>query len=323
MDGRDRLLTDVFNEIIMKKLILLLAAGVMLANIVSAEGGTCSWHGGINCNLLPDWDGSVICNDGWRDSSENYISSSECAGIKHFCTLSEYQSLQLKFNTVNIEKDYRDLLLEISQIDTETNNQIHNIETRPGIVSSQVSTATQKIKRDADNQKQLIQSQIESKQYDLNSATGQVNTQCELMGQTAFDKKQQENQEKYTASLLANINNKIASEAPKIEAPAPAIVTVVTPIIPVVPVVTKPVVIPIIPKTESVAVKEVAKTTEPVLEIEETVVEATTSSDASQIETASEPAPVAPVITPEPKKEPNFIIRFFKAIRVWFGGMWR
>lgn len=34
--------------------------------------GACSGHGGVNCAAGPDSDGSVICNDGWRDSSVRY-----------------------------------------------------------------------------------------------------------------------------------------------------------------------------------------------------------------------------------------------------------
>ncbi len=35
--------------------------------------GACSWHGGVDCSAGADFDGSVICNDGWRDSSVTYV----------------------------------------------------------------------------------------------------------------------------------------------------------------------------------------------------------------------------------------------------------
>ncbi len=36
----------------------------------SGDGrGACSSHNGVNCAAGPDSDGSVICNDGWRNSS--------------------------------------------------------------------------------------------------------------------------------------------------------------------------------------------------------------------------------------------------------------
>jgi len=34
--------------------------------------GACSSHGGVNCSAGADSDGSVICVDGWRDSSVTY-----------------------------------------------------------------------------------------------------------------------------------------------------------------------------------------------------------------------------------------------------------
>lgn len=43
--------------------------------VVCAGSGCCSRHGGVNCSAGRDTDGSVICNDGWRDSSCDYISS--------------------------------------------------------------------------------------------------------------------------------------------------------------------------------------------------------------------------------------------------------
>jgi len=43
-----------------------------------AVSGACSYHGGVNCSLGPDFDDSVICNDGWSDSSVNYWDMVEC-----------------------------------------------------------------------------------------------------------------------------------------------------------------------------------------------------------------------------------------------------
>lgn len=45
---------------------------------VSADSGACSSHGGVNCGAGADYDGSVICNDSWRDSSVSFSSMSEC-----------------------------------------------------------------------------------------------------------------------------------------------------------------------------------------------------------------------------------------------------
>lgn len=34
--------------------------------------GACSWHDGVDCTRGEDSDGSVICDDGWRDSSVSF-----------------------------------------------------------------------------------------------------------------------------------------------------------------------------------------------------------------------------------------------------------
>lgn len=47
---------------------------------VHATSGACSGHGGVDCSLGQDSDGSVICVDGWRNSSVSYASMVKCAG---------------------------------------------------------------------------------------------------------------------------------------------------------------------------------------------------------------------------------------------------
>lgn len=45
-----------------------------------AASGACSGHGGVSCSAGPDTDGSVICTDGWRNSSVSYSSMVKCQG---------------------------------------------------------------------------------------------------------------------------------------------------------------------------------------------------------------------------------------------------
>ncbi|MCB1676948.1 MAG: hypothetical protein KDI01_11700 [Halioglobus sp.] len=47
---------------------------------VSATSGACSGHGGVSCSSGADYDGSVICLDGWRGSSVSYYSMVMCSG---------------------------------------------------------------------------------------------------------------------------------------------------------------------------------------------------------------------------------------------------
>ena len=72
---------------------------VIFAPSAQAVSGTCSYHGGVNCGAMADLDGSAICNDGWRDSSETYASVQMCANIHHSCTASERQIINTKYDT--------------------------------------------------------------------------------------------------------------------------------------------------------------------------------------------------------------------------------
>jgi hypothetical protein len=67
----------------MKKLnylfcLFVFALPILNINIASASSGACSYHGGVNCSAGADIDGSIICADGWTDSSVSYSSMSEC-----------------------------------------------------------------------------------------------------------------------------------------------------------------------------------------------------------------------------------------------------
>lgn len=45
---------------------------------VFAIQGDCSSHNGVNCEIGPDIDGSVICNDGWADGRNSYLDAEMC-----------------------------------------------------------------------------------------------------------------------------------------------------------------------------------------------------------------------------------------------------
>lgn len=45
---------------------------------VFATSGACAYHGGVDCGAGQSYDGSVICNDGWKDSSVNYSDMEVC-----------------------------------------------------------------------------------------------------------------------------------------------------------------------------------------------------------------------------------------------------
>jgi len=68
----------------MKKFATILATATLFSAMFSlpalATSGACSGHLGVNCNAGADYDGSVICNDGWRNSSVSYSSMVMCGG---------------------------------------------------------------------------------------------------------------------------------------------------------------------------------------------------------------------------------------------------
>lgn len=64
------------------KLIILFIFIVFISSFnfeyANATQGACSDHGGVYCSIGADYDGSVICNDGWKDSSVYYSDADEC-----------------------------------------------------------------------------------------------------------------------------------------------------------------------------------------------------------------------------------------------------
>lgn len=88
----------VFKNIQKCLILIIFVCFIVFVKDVNATSGACSWHSGVNCSAGADWDGSVVCNDGWRDSSVSYSSSSECQ-TKFFCTLEEYIEFKNQYVT--------------------------------------------------------------------------------------------------------------------------------------------------------------------------------------------------------------------------------
>jgi hypothetical protein len=53
---------------------------LLIPTALYATSGACSGHGGVSCSAGADSDGSVICNDGWENSSVSYSSMKMCEG---------------------------------------------------------------------------------------------------------------------------------------------------------------------------------------------------------------------------------------------------
>ncbi len=97
----------------MKKYIILIVLSFLIVPVVLATSGACSWHNGVNCSVGADLDGSVICNDGWRDSSVSYNfveecnDSASCSLIEEINLIEEYGAEQdlLKAKEILNEKE--------------------------------------------------------------------------------------------------------------------------------------------------------------------------------------------------------------------------
>lgn len=88
---------------------------------VSAVQGTCSYHGGIDCSAMADWDGSAVCNDGWRDSSETFTSAKKCLNQHYYCSTSEASELSKKYDldskNSKVTDTYNQLIQKISDVE--------------------------------------------------------------------------------------------------------------------------------------------------------------------------------------------------------------
>lgn len=105
---------------IIKTFFVFVVVGFFLPTPVFATEGTCSWHGGVNCNAMADWDGSAICNDGWRDSSEEFYTTATCLIDKHACTQAEFQLLFQQYNISDLETKINSLVEQINQFQLES-----------------------------------------------------------------------------------------------------------------------------------------------------------------------------------------------------------
>ena len=168
----------------MNKTILLLAVlGFLMPNFVFATSGSCSSHNGVNCGSGPDWDRSVICNDGWTESSVNYTSADECQD-NIACSSSQYQSLFIKYGLNTTKDQITSLNNQIASINAQASQDIENVPVAcGGECPSAVIYARQKqIVDQATDQITLLHSQIDSSKAKLRVDVDSVISECKAMG---------------------------------------------------------------------------------------------------------------------------------------------
>lgn len=160
-----------------KKILVIALLSVPL--VVGAVEGTCSSHGGVDCRAGVDWDGSAVCMDGWRDSSETFSSVQMCKIGLHYCTEAESKELNSKYGVeVKIQK-----LNEIySQLEPYKQKSLSGTLTRADTIEI---LRLNSLQAGASNELNYAMSQVERECYSL-GASAYYRSQAEFYKQLQF-----------------------------------------------------------------------------------------------------------------------------------------
>ena len=159
--------------------ILFLAIFFFYPKIVKATSGACSSHGGVSCSAGADFDGSVICNDGWRDSNVSYLSMVECKNENYSCTSEEWQNLSKKYKLKELFLQMQDLTDKMTAIAINAGN-----------LSKSVDYSTF----------YLLQVQYNSRETLYDSALNAAERECKAIG---ADRASQQNYEKIRSDFYS------------------------------------------------------------------------------------------------------------------------
>ncbi|MFA5130389.1 MAG: hypothetical protein WC477_05790 [Patescibacteria group bacterium] len=143
----------------MKKYLFLIIFGCLFVfspAFAASGSGACSWHGGVNCTASASYGGSVVCNDGWKDSSVSYKNVIECQTRSVFdpwkkCTL--YLNLQTASNfTCSVDpqkqyQQYKDAIATVNQLTLEEQALITEAGEKAGASYDSLIVAAQKEKQ--------------------------------------------------------------------------------------------------------------------------------------------------------------------------------
>lgn len=162
--------------------LLILIALFFSGDFAEATQGACSFHGGVMCGAGPDWDGSAICNDGWKDSSVSYLDSLECKDYIS-CSSSEFSSLYQKYDIDRLDNQKKDIESQINLINTELLSKLVEVEGKQMTMNSIIGEKNRLI-NDANFRISLQQSQLSIITSQLISALNSVKRECEILGQS-------------------------------------------------------------------------------------------------------------------------------------------
>ena len=162
---------------LMKRLLSILILLLILIPAPSyAIEGTCSWHGGVNCSAGADWDGSAVCVDGWRDSSERYSEQTMCQSFRYGCS-----NLQQIYEKYEMPKKLAEMEVLFHQIDTTSNACFAKAQTQTDIREQLIQTT----QCSREYQTQESQYNLLSTEYDRLNAI--ANQECEESGRLELE----------------------------------------------------------------------------------------------------------------------------------------
>jgi hypothetical protein len=177
----------------MKKLLfipVLILALSLLSQKTLATSGACSYHGGVICSAGADIDGSVICNDGSRDSSVQYSDMLECKQVNHSCTTAEITRIRYELNLDGLSQQIDTLNAQLQQKTTDYNAQYQQIETQQGVPSVFVSGQLAMAKAKASIEIQGIANQVIAAQQNYRTALTEAVNECYSLGNAEYQAQQ-------------------------------------------------------------------------------------------------------------------------------------
>lgn len=138
---------------------------------------------------MADWDGSTVCNDGWRDSSEYYFQMQECKINRHYCTQDESGQINLKYGLAEKTQALTDIQAQISQLQIDANTAIIKAQSS-GETTSFANAQIAQIERDTTIKVLQLNSFLYTTQSAFWNASNQADKECYALGDVEYYKLQ-------------------------------------------------------------------------------------------------------------------------------------
>lgn len=168
---------------------LILVMFIFFHNAFATEG-TCAWHGGVECSLMADWDGSAICKDGWRDSSEMYFQMKECKIGRHYCTEDEAKQIDLIYNITKLGELITDISNQIIDVNTTALQQNLATYNEKGVAKIYIERKQAQIEKEREIKVLGLQSEYNMAQKNYWNARNQTDKECYVLGDKHYYEEQ-------------------------------------------------------------------------------------------------------------------------------------